>query len=142
MGPRLYPRPRGAVRMNRARQGPRRLDPRVVLSPCTYALVLTTAIPSLWQSPHDETGRPMVWDSHNGKWVPTDSRESGGESGSPKRRTVSPARPSASASSSHSSLLRRGSKGHLEESMSGADPELPGWVVLQRTTNTGRSYKV
>ena len=26
--------------------------------------------------------------------------------------------------------------------MNAGDPELPGWLVLQRTTNTGRSYKV
>jgi hypothetical protein len=48
----------------------------------------------------------------------------------------------ASAAAAASAAARRGIKGHVEEPMSTVDPDLPGWLVLQRTTNNGRSYKV
>ena len=104
------------------------------------------------QSPHDDAGRPMIWDTQHGRWMAQEPKEPTAGPPSPKRRATSPARPSVGpaplpmnaggAAASSSSSARRGIKGHVEEPMNAGDPELPGWLVLQRTTNTGRSYKV
>ncbi|KOO33898.1 hypothetical protein Ctob_008048 [Chrysochromulina tobinii] len=94
----------------------------------------------------------MIWDTQHGRWMAQEPKEPTAGPPSPKRRATSPARPSVGpaplpmnaggAAASSSSSARRGIKGHVEEPMNAGDPELPGWLVLQRTTNTGRSYKV
>ena len=119
------------------------------------------------QSPHDEQGRPMHWDPHNGKWVSGEGKEPSlrdrsfhdRDPDSPARkRAASPARASATAASlainatsasaaAEAAKMRKGQRAAptpLEDLVQTPvdDPDLPGWLVLQRTTNTGRSYKV
>lgn len=98
----------------------------------------------------------MHWDAHNGKWVSSelpakDVVTLAPEPISPsRRRAVSPGRSAVSAAvsmplpSATSLPARRRTAGPVDEPASTPvdDPDLPGWRILQRTTNTGRSYKV
>ena len=109
----------------------------------------------------------MHWDPHNGKWVSGEGKEPSlrdrsfhdRDPDSPARkRAASPARASATAASlainatsasaaAEAAKMRKGQRAAptpLEDLVQTPvdDPDLPGWLVLQRTTNTGRSYKV
>ena len=112
---------------------------------------------SAWQSPHDEAGRPMHWDAHHGKWVSSDaplppSAAANDQPLSPngprKQRAMSPSRASINNGGAHHNnstvAARKRAAPPIDDTASTPvdDPDLPGWLVLQRTTNTGRSYKV
>ena len=110
----------------------------------------------------------MHWDPHHGRWVSSEGKDDRhtshrdhGDPGSPTRkiRAASPARASATAASlainatSASAAMYTGQTRKPRNSAPAPapdelvqtpvdDPDLPGWLVLQRTTNTGRSYKV
>ena len=107
----------------------------------------------------------MHWDPHHGRWVSAEGRDThhgshANEPSSPTRkiRAASPARASATAASlainaSSASAVAHAAQSRKQRSAPAPaadelvqtpvdDPDLPGWLVLQRTTNTGRSYKV
>ena len=94
----------------------------------------------------------MHWDAQHGKWVSSDlslPSNASAEPNSPDRRkprTISPARASITHGNNHASTTagRKRSAPPVDDTAQTPvdDPDLPGWLVLQRTTNTGRSYKV
>jgi hypothetical protein len=100
----------------------------------------------------------MHWDAHKGRWVSAEvaglvNLPTGDAVSPSRRRAVSPGRSalhgtsighSATAAGMAAVAARRRAAPPPDDTASTQvdDIDLPGWLVLQRTTNTGRSYKV